>query len=296
MGKTKDRTAMTIAFLNDEFVPLEEARISPMDRGFLFGDGIYEVIPSYGGKLIGLDLHLARLENGLNEIGIKTPRSRDQLRDIFVELMERNGKGNLGIYLQITRGVTMKRSHAFPGTAAPTLFAYTFNIPAPVSGEPDKVTHWKVTTRQDLRWQRCHIKSTSLLGNVLHMMEGVNDGGGEILLFDANNQLTEAAACNVFVVHNNEVKTPPLDQHKLAGVTREMALQILRTHSSINVLETQITKDEVLAADEVWLSSSTKELEPVVSIDGKPVGAGKPGPVWAQAQSLFHLHRFDHFK
>ena len=287
---------MTIAFLNDEFVPLEEAKISPMDRGFLFGDGIYEVIPSYGGKLIGLDLHLARLENGLNEIGINTPSSRGQLTDIFTELMKRNGNGNLGIYLQITRGVTMKRNHAFPASTAPTLFAYTFDIPAPVSGDPDKVTHWKVTTRQDLRWQRCHIKSTSLLGNVLHMMEGVNDGGGEILLFDANNQLTEAAACNVFVVHNNEVKTPPLDQHKLAGVTRDMALQILRAHSSLEVLETQITKDEVLAADEVWLSSSTKELEPVVSIDGEPVGDGRPGPVWALAQSLFDLHRFDHFE
>ena len=115
-------------------------------------------------------------------------------------------------------------------------------------------------------------------------------------MFDANNQLTEAAACNVFVVHSHEVKTPLLDQHKLAGVTRDMALHILRTHSSLAVHEMQITKDEVLAADEVWLSSSTKELEPVVSIDGQPVGDGKPGPIWAQAQSLFHLHRFDHFE
>ena len=161
---------MTIAFLNDEFVPLDEAKISPMDRGFLFGDGIYEVIPSYGGKLIGLDLHLARLENGLNEIGINTPWSRGQLTDIFTELMKQNGNGNLGIYLQITRGVTMKRNHAFPANTAPTLFAYTFDIPAPVSGDPDKVTHWKVTTRQDLRWQRCHIKSTSLLGlSLIHI-------------------------------------------------------------------------------------------------------------------------------
>ena len=287
---------MTIAFLNDEFVPLKEARISPMDRGFLFGDGIYEVIPSYGGKLVGLNLHLARLENGLNEIGINIPWSRGELTDIFEGIMERNGCGNLGIYLQITRGVTMKRNHAFPSNTPPTFFAYTFAIPAPGSGDPHKVTHWKVTTRQDLRWQRCHIKSTSLLGNVLHMMEGVHDGAGEILLFNANNQLTEAAACNVFVAHNNEVKTPPLDQHKLAGVTRDMALQILRVHSSLSVHETQITKDEVLAADEVWLSSSTKELEPVVSIDGQPVGDGKPGPVWALAQTLFDQHRFDHFQ
>jgi len=288
--------AMTVAFLDDEFVPLEEAKISPMDRGFLFGDGIYEVIPSHGGKLIGLDLHLARLENGLNEIGIKIPWSRDQLTNIFTELMERNGNGNLGVYLQITRGVTMKRNHAFPANTPPTLFAYTFDIPAPSSGDPGKVTHWKVTTRQDLRWQRCHLKTTSLLGNVLHMMEAVDEGESEILLFDANNQLTEAAACNVFVVHNNEVKTPPLDQHKLAGVTRDMALHILRVHSSLNVRETQITKEEVLSADEVWLSSSTKELAPVVSIDGQLVGDGVPGPVWVQAQSLFDQHRFDHFE
>lgn len=287
---------MAIAFLNDDFVPLEEARISPMDRGFLFGDGIYEVIPSYGGKLIGLDLHLTRLENGLNEIKIDIPWNRAALTAIFKKLMDQNGNGNLGIYLQITRGVTMKRNHAFPATTIPTLFAYTFDIPAPVTGDPDKVTHWKVTTRRDLRWQRCHIKSTSLLGNVLHMMEGVNDGGGEVLMFDANDQLTEAAACNVFVVHGNEVKTPPLDQHKLAGVTRDMALQILRAHSSLKVTETQITRDEVLHADEVWLSSSTKELEPVVSIDGRAVGDGQPGPIWSQAQSLFDLHRFDHFE
>lgn len=287
---------MAIAFLNDDFVPLEEARISPMDRGFLFGDGIYEVIPSYGGKLIGLDLHLTRLENGLNEIKIDIPWNRAALTAIFKKLMDQNGNGNLGIYLQITRGVTMKRNHAFPATTTPTLFAYTFDIPAPVTGDPDKVTHWKVTTRRDLRWQRCHIKSTSLLGNVLHMMEGVNDGGGEVLMFDANDQLTEAAACNVFVVNGSEVKTPPLDQHKLAGVTRDMALQILRARSSLKVTETQITRDEVLHADEVWLSSSTKELEPVVSIDGRAVGDGQPGPIWSQAQSLFDLHRFDHFE
>jgi len=124
---------MAIAFLNDDFVPLEEARISPMDRGFLFGDGIYEVIPSYGGKLIGLDLHLTRLENGLNEIKIDIPWNRAALTAIFKKLMDQNGNGNLGIYLQITRGVTMKRNHAFPATTTPTLFAYSFDIPAPVT-------------------------------------------------------------------------------------------------------------------------------------------------------------------
>jgi len=286
---------MTIAYLNGDYVPLEDAKISPMDRGFLFGDGIYEVIPSYGGKTIGTDLHMIRFENGLCEIGIEIPWSRAELTEIFDALLEQNGNGNLGIYLQVTRGVTMKRNHAFPQQPKPTLFAYTFDIPEPDNGNRETVTQWRVTSGQDLRWKRCHIKSTSLLGNVLHMMEGVGSGAGEIILFDAEDNLTEAAACNVFVVTNGVVRTPQLDNHKLAGVTRDMALAILREHSDLEVREEPISRQEVMAADEVWLSSSTKELEPVVSIDGEAVGAGKPGPVWSQAQALFAAHRFDQF-
>ena len=286
---------MTIAYLNGDYVPLEEAKISPMDRGFLFGDGIYEVIPSYGGKTIGTELHMVRFENGLREIGIETPWSRADLNQMFGELLERNGNGNLGIYLQVTRGVTMKRNHAFPQQPKPTIFAYTFDIPEPDNGNRETVTQWEVTSGQDLRWQRCHIKSTSLLGNVLHMMEGVGSGAGEIILFDAEDNLTEAAACNVFVVTDGVVRTPQLDNHKLAGVTRDMAIAILRQHSTLEVREEPISRQEVMSADEVWLSSSTKELEPVVAIDGDAVGNGEPGPVWSQAQALFAEHRFDHF-
>ena len=287
---------MTIAYLNGEYAPLEDAKISPMDRGFLFGDGIYEVIPSYGGKTVGTELHLARFENGLREIGITIPWSRADLAEIIRELLEQNGNGSLGIYLQVTRGVTMTRNHAFPQRPKPTIFAYTFDIPEPDNGDRETVTQWKVTSGQDLRWQRCHIKSTSLLGNVLHMMEGVGSGAGEIILFDAEDNLTEAAACNVFVVTNGAVRTPQLDNHKLAGVTRNMALAILREHSELEVREEPISRQEVITADEVWLSSSTKELEPVVAIDGKAVGTGEPGPVWSQAQALFAAHRFDHFE
>ena len=154
---------MTIAYLNGEYVPLEEAKISPMDRGFLFGDGIYEVIPSYGGKTIGTDLHMVRFENGLREIGIDVPWSRADLNQMLGELLEQNGNGNLGIYLQVTRGVTMKRNHAFPQQPKPTIFAYTFDIPEPDNGNRETVTQWEVTSGQDLRWQRCHIKSTSLM-------------------------------------------------------------------------------------------------------------------------------------
>lgn len=286
---------MTIAYLNGDYVPLEDAKISPMDRGFLFGDGIYEVIPSYGGKTIGTELHMVRFENGLREIGIEVPWSRTDLNEIFGELLELNGNGNLGIYLQVTRGVTMRRNHAFPQDPEPTIFAYTFDIPEPDNGNRETVTQWKVTSGQDLRWKRCHIKSTSLLGNVLHMMEGIGSGASEIILFDAEDNLTEAAACNVFVVNNGVVRTPQLDNHKLAGVTRDMALAILRQHSAFEVREEPISRQEVMAADEVWLSSSTKELEPVVAIDAKAVGNGEPGPIWSQAQALFAEHRFDHF-
>ena len=286
---------MTTAYLNGEYIPLEDAKISPMDRGFLFGDGIYEVIPSYGGKTIGSTLHLIRFEKGLCEIGIDTPWSRADLKTVFDGLLARNGNGNLGIYLQVTRGVTMKRNHAFPKSPTPTIFAYTFDIPEPDNGNSETVTQWQVSSGNDLRWQRCHIKSTSLLGNVLHMMEGVESGAGEILLFDAEDNLTEAAACNVFVVTKGVVRTPALDNHKLAGVTRDMALAILRQHSSIEVREETISRQDVMRADEVWLSSSTKELEPVVLIDGQSVGTGKPGPVWSAAQALFAQHRFDDF-
>ncbi len=286
---------MTIAYLNGDFLPIEEAKISPMDRGFLFGDGIYEVIPSYGGKTTGTELHMVRFENGLREIGIEIPWSRADLTAMFIALLEQNGNGNLGIYLQVTRGVTMKRHHAFPEQPEPTIFAYTFDIPEPDNGDRETVTQWKVTSGRDLRWQRCHIKSTSLLGNVLHMMEGVNSGAGEIILFDAEDNLTEAAACNVFVVTNGVVRTPGLDNHKLAGVTRNMALAVLRQHSALQVREEPISRQEVMAADEVWLSSSTKELKPVVAIDGQAVGSGEPGPIWSQAQALFAEHRFDRF-
>ena len=287
---------MTIAYLNNEFVPLEDARVSPMDRGFLFGDGIYEVIPSYGGRLVGAHLHLKRLERGLREVQMDIPWTRDDLLDIFEELLTRNGNGNLGIYLQITRGVTPKRGHAFPDVSKPTFFAYAFDIPAPPDGNVDSATLWTVSTGEDLRWQRCHIKSTSLLGNVLHMMEGINAGASEILLFDQDDFLTEAAACNVFIVEGSVIRTPALDQHKLAGITRDMTIATLRQYSDFEVRVEPVSRADVLKADEVWLSSSTKEIAPVIAIDGRVVGDGGAGPVWAAAQTLLAQHRFDTFE
>ncbi len=285
---------MTIAFLNGAFTPLADARISPMDRGFLFGDGIYEVIPSYDGSMVGFERHMKRLHDGLSAIGLANPLAQEEWYNLLRQLLAENGNGNLAVYLQVTRGVAPQRAHKFPDTVEPTVFAYTFDINAAPTGNLAGAKGLRVSTGEDLRWQRCHIKSVALLGNVLHMMEGVDRGDDEILLFNANDELTEAAACNVFIVKDGVIATPLLDNQKLPGITRNMLLDILRDHGSWAVEERVITRTEVIAADEVWLTSSTKEIAPVIAIDGQVVGDGRPGQVWSDAQSLFAQHRFDY--
>ena len=284
---------MTIAYLNGQYLPLSEAKISPMDRGFLFGDGVYEVIPSYQGKTVAAQYHLDRLRHSLEGIQLCIALSDEDLSGILQLLIERNGGGDLGIYLQITRGVAEKRQHAFPEHISPTLFAYTFPINAPSDGATETATCFTTVTRTDGRWDRCHIKSTALLGNVLLMMEAINDGAEEVLLFNESNLLTEAAACNVFIVKDGQIYTPELDHQKLPGVTRRLCLELLEEHTDWRVHVGPVTREAVMSAQEVWLSSSTKELAPVIAIDGKPVGDGKPGRYWSQAQRLFHLYRFD---
>jgi D-alanine transaminase len=284
---------MSLAFFNGEFLPQNEVRVSAMDRGFLFGDGIYEVIPTYDGRIVGPNLHLKRLRDGLDALQIANPRTDDAWLALFADLLERNGGGNRAIYLQVTRGPAAKRSHRFPDNPTPTCFAYTFALDEPSNGEPHTATLWRVTTGHDLRWQRRQIKSIALLGNVMHMMEAVSEGADEILLFNDQNQLTEAAACNVFVVKNGAVATPPLDNEKLPGVTRQLMLDMMYAEGDWQIEERIVTRDEVEQADELWLSSSTKEIEPIVSIDGKTIGDGQPGPVWQRAQRLFHRRRFD---
>ncbi|MBK6510492.1 MAG: aminotransferase class IV [Haliea sp.] len=284
---------MSTVYLNGNYLPMSEARISPMDRGFLFGDGIYEVVPSYDGALVGFAAHLSRMQNGLDAIEIPLRIDAAQWREIAAQLIERNGGGNLGLYFHVSRGADTKRHHAYPAGVAPTVFAFAYEIPpAPV---PDKavVTPYKVATAEDLRWQRCNIKSTSLLGNVMHYQHGHVGGQDETILYNSQGELTEAAACNVFVVKNGVVATPLLDAQKLPGITRYMLLAILRSDGSIPVEERVITLDELRAADEVWLTSSSKDIVPVIAIDGQPVGDGAVGDVWLAAQTLYSAHKFE---
>lgn len=283
-----------IVFLDGQFMPMSEAKISPMDRGFLFGDGIYEVVPSYNAKLVGFGLHIQRMQDGLNAIGIKLNKSVDDWREIAQKLIEKNGKGNLGVYLHVSRGADVKRFHAYPDGIQPTVFAFAFEIPAATVADKGLVKQYKVTSTQDLRWKRCQIKSTSLLGNVMHFQQGQEAGGQEIILYNQQDELTEASACNVFIVKNKVVITPPLDNQLLPGVTRKMLLDILRKDGTLQVQERVISMSEVHAADELWLTSSSKEVAPVVELDGQPVGTGKVGDIWQLAQSLYSANKHNY--
>jgi len=279
---------MTTAFLNGDYVPLEEARISPLDRGFLFGDGIYEVIPVHEGKPIGFSLHFERMQEGLNAVEIGLNWTLEQWREVCNNLIEINGGGNLAIYLQVTRGADTKRHHVFPEGITPTVFGFTSELS--VSGTKPM----RISSEEDKRWRRCNIKSTALLGNIIHFQKGKAAGNDETVLFNQAGELTEGAASNVFVVKDGKVSTPPLDNQVLPGITRLMLLDMLRKDGSIPVEERVVRLQEALDADEIWFTSSTKEVAPVIEVDGKLVGNGKPGPVWEAAHKLFTARKFDY--
>ena len=284
---------MTTVYLNGDFLPLEQARISPMDRGFLFGDGIYEVVPSHGGRLVGFGPHMQRMQDGLNALEIDLAIDVDAWRTIALELAARNTLDNLAIYFHVSRGADSKREHAYPVDVTPTVFAFAYGIPPAPVADKSSVKPFTVATAEDLRWRRCNIKSTALLGNVMHLQQGQTDGYAETVLYNQQGEITEAAACNVFIVKNGVAATPDLDHQKLPGVTRRILIDILRRDGSIGIEERVITLDELRAADEVWLTSSSKELAPVIAVDGHPVGDGAVGDTWLAAQALFCAHKFD---
>ena len=285
---------MNIAFLNGSYQPLEEARISPLDRGFLFGDGIYEVVPSYSGKMVGFTPHIQRMNDGLDAIGIQLDWSDSDWLKLCNQLIERNGGGNLGLYLHVSRGADSKRFHGYPENITPTVFAFAFEIAPPPVADRALAKKYRVTTDRDLRWERCQIKSTALLGNVLHFQHGYGQGNDETLLFNADNQLTEASSCNAYIVKDGVVITPPLDNQLLPGITRHILLDILRRDGSIAIEERIVSRDEVLSADEVWITSSSKEIGAVVEIDGVPVGNGEIGDTWLAAQKLYSAGKYNY--
>ena len=285
---------MSIVYLNGEYLPMEQAKISPMDRGFLFGDGIYEVIPSYHGTLVGFGPHIDRMNNGLGLLDVKFVYSHDKWREIATTLSEKNGAGNLGIYFHVSRGADTKRNHAYPENVEATVFAFAFEIPPEPVADRNLVKPYKVSTTLDLRWKRCNIKSTALLGNVMHYQKGHSEGNGETILYNERGEMTEGSAVNAYIVKDGKVITSPLDEQILPGITRLILLDVLRKNSSIPVEERVVTMDELRNADEVWISSSSKEVAPVIEVDGQPVGDGKVGDVWEKAQALFSAHKYNY--
>jgi D-alanine transaminase len=285
---------MNTAYLQGEYLPLEQARISPMDRGFLFGDGIYEVIPSHGGRMVGFGPHIDRMHDGLEAIDLALDWDENRWRQLCRTLMAENGNGDLGLYLHVSRGADSRRFHGYPDGVEPTVFAFAFEIPPEPVADRATTGTYTVSTAPDLRWKRCNIKSTALLGNVMHFNQGYRSGHSETILYNDRGEVTEASACNVFIVRDGVVATPDTDYQILPGITRRLLIDILRAEGSIPVEERVVTLDELRHADEIWLTSSTKEVGAVVAVDGIPVGDGEAGETWERAQALFSEYKYDY--
>jgi len=266
-----------IVFLNGEFLPIEQARVPVLDRGFIFGDGVYEVVPVYGGRPFRWPQHLARLRRSLAAIAIADPHDDDGWRALVDALVRRHPWPDQFVYLQVTRGVA-RRDHAFPPGVTPTVFAMTSEfVPVPVALREQGVA---AISLPDERWLHCDIKSISLLGNVLARQAAVEAGAFECVMF-RDGYLTEGAASNVWVVRDGRVAGPPRDRRVLEGI-RMGLIDELCAGAGLPLDTRPITREEVFAADELLLSSATREVLPITRIDGRPVGAGRPGPVYAR--------------
>lgn len=269
----------SICFLNGDYLPLEDARVSVLDRGFIFGDGIYEVIPVFGGRAFRLPEHVRRLERSLAAVGIESPLPAKAWAELVDSLLTRNALRDASIYLQITRGVA-PRNHAAPSACRPTVFAMASALMSPGAVQPVAAI-----SMPDLRWQRCDIKAISLLPNVMARTEATAAGAYEAVLF-RDGMLTEGAASNVFVVKDGRVLTPPHSPFILPGITRDAICEALAA-SPDAVQEVPITRETVETAEEIWLTSSTRDLVPVATLDGKPVGSGAPGPVFQRVLARY---------
>ncbi|MET3435118.1 D-alanine transaminase [Herbaspirillum seropedicae] len=271
-----------IVYLNGELTPLSEARVPVLDRGFIFGDGIYEVIPMYGRKAFRGKQHLARLFRSLAGIGIPNPHDEAGWMDLIDQVVQANGLQDQMIYLQVTRGVA-KRAHAFPKEVVPTVLIMTNPMALPSAAMLENGV--ACVTMEDRRWLNCQIKSTSLLGNVLAAQFAAENEVTEAIQF-RDGFLSEASASNVWVVKDGKISAPPKDNLILEGI-RYGLMEELCAEQGIALESRRITREEVLAADELMISSASKEVLPVVTLDGQPVGSGRPGPVFARVYAAY---------
>jgi len=273
----------SVCYLNGHFVPLSEAKVSVLDRGFIFGDAVYEVIPVFDGSVFRLSEHLKRLRTSLASAAIPDPLSVHSWTTIVAELIGLHRGHDQTIYVQVSRGVA-HRDHMPRTDVKPTVFLMSSPLTRLRHSEP--IT---AVTIEDFRWGRCDIKTTSLLANVMSRMHAARLGSQEAI-FIRSGLVTEAAACNVFIARSGVVKTPPLSAQILAGVTRNLLVELL-DGTDPSVWEEPISQAELTSADEVWLTSSSRELVPVIRIDGKPVGDGLVGPLFQRVKSVYEFYR-----
>jgi D-alanine transaminase len=283
---------MATVYLNGKFVPIEDACISVTDRGFLFGDGVYEVIPAYGGRLFRLSHHLQRLQNSLDGIRLQNPHSNEEWKTILDTLLERN-RGQTGtsddqsVYLQITRGCAAKRDHSFPDIVIPTVFASSSPIidPEPATTEQGVAA----ITLDDIRWHYCDIKAVTLLANVLLRQQAVDQNAAEAILI-RHGLVIEGSSSNVFVIKEGVILTPAKGPQMLPGITRDLVLELAEQHR-LTYQEGDISEDRLRQSDEIWITSSTREIIPVTLLDGKSVGQGSPGPVWKTMNGFYQAYK-----
>lgn len=275
------------AYLNGQFLPLAEARISPLDRGFLFADGGYEVIPVYSRHPFRIDEHLRRFQNTLDGIRLPNPYSIEQWRKIILRLIADAPFDDQTVYVQVTRGADTKRDQPFPAGVAPTVFLFTAPLSEPTIAQRENGV--AVITTEDIRWARCDLKSVALLANVLARQQAVDAGCAETIML-RDGFLTEGSATNVFCVKDGVIITPAKDHRILPGITYDVVLELAAQHGAPHEIR-PISEAELRSADELWLTSSTKEVLAITTLDGQPVGSGKPGPVTRQMHAWYVAFR-----
>ncbi|KAF3997122.1 D-amino acid aminotransferase [Glaciimonas immobilis] len=278
----------SIVYLNGVMTPLSEARIPVLDRGFIFGDGVYEVIPIYAGNAFRAQHHMARLFRSLAAIGIPNPHNEPEWMALINQVVAPYGKDDQMVYIHVTRGVA-KRGHAFPKEAlTPTVFIMTNPLVLPSDAVRDKGV--SCVTMEDQRWLHCEIKSISLLGNVLAAQHAAEHSVVEAIQF-RDGFLTEASSSNVWIVNNGVLMAPPKNNLILEGI-RYSLIEELCAANNIAFVARRIERKEVMEADEVLLSSATKEILPVTVIDGKTIGNGQPGPIYQQLYQAYQGAKF----
>lgn len=275
------------AYFNGGYRPLAEVRISPLDRGFLFGDGVYEVIPAYAGRLFHLPAHLQRLQSSLDGIRLSNPHSASEWTTLLNQLVQKNGGGNQALYLQVTRGADRGRDHGFPQGVPPTVFAMC----APLAPLPTDLLQRgaQAITLEDIRWRRCDIKTTALLGNVLLRQSAVDAHCHEALLL-RDGYATEGTASSLFIVQKGVILTPPRSRDLLPSITRDVILELV-AQQRLAHREARIPAAQLREAEEIWFASSTREVYAVTGLDGQTVGDGRPGALWRQVYELFQRHK-----